>query len=374
MNTDGPWPTLDEAEARVLKIQTKLHRWSADDPQRRFDDLDNLVSDPAFLTVAWARVKGNRGARTAGVDGQTAYYIRAERGEETFLAELRADLKARTFRPKPVRERMIPKPGGKSRRLGIPTVRDRVVQAALKLVIEPIFEADFKPCSYGFRPGRRAHDAIAEIHHFAIHGYEWVVEGDIAACFDEILHSALVDRMRRRVGDKRVLSLVKAFLKAGILREDGAEEDTITGTPQGGILSPVLANIALSVLDEHFTKAWETSPAWARTQRRRKGLANYRLIRYADDCVPRTLKEVRWSRENRWRRCCTRDGGRPSGVALQGEAPNRRQLRRHNGRSGERDGKGGPPVRQVRVRKANVDKPLITCRKRIDDVETGRSR
>ena len=116
---------------------------------------------------------------------------------------------------------MIPKAGGKLRRLGIPTVRDRVVQAALKLVLEPIFEADFQPCSYGFRPRRRAQDAIAEIHHFTSHSYEWVLEGDIEACFDEIDHTALMDRVRGRVGDKRVLNLVKAFLKAGILGEDG---------------------------------------------------------------------------------------------------------------------------------------------------------
>jgi RNA-directed DNA polymerase len=134
---------------------------------------------------------------------------------------------------------MIPKPGSsKQRRLGIATVRDRVVQAALKLVLEPIWEADFRPCSYGFRPGRRAQDAIAEIHHLASHSSEWVLDGDITACFDEISHSALMDRVRRRIADRRVLGLVKAFLKAGILSEDGAVRDTGTGTPQGGILSP----------------------------------------------------------------------------------------------------------------------------------------
>jgi RNA-directed DNA polymerase len=123
------------------------------------------------------------------VDGQTAYYIKAIRGEQVFLSELRDDLKARRFQPDAVREVMIPKPGGKRRRLGIATVRDRVVQAALKAVLEPIFEADFQPCSYGFRPGRRAQDAIAEIHYLTSRSYEWVVEGDIKACFDEISHS-----------------------------------------------------------------------------------------------------------------------------------------------------------------------------------------
>jgi len=280
--------SIEEAEARVLGIQTKLHRWATDDPGRRFADLFNLVCDPTVLLVAWRRVKGNKGARTAGVDGQTAYYIQQRRGEESFLVELRADLRARTFRPLPVRERLIPKPGsGKLRMLGIPTVRDRVVQAALKLVLEPIFEADFQPCSYGFRPNRRAQDAIAEIHLLATNHYQWVVEGDIAACFDEIDHTALLARVRGRIADKRVLALVKAFLKAGILTQDGRDRETITGTPQGGILSPLLANIALGVLDEHFVQAWQAmgKTGSGRRHRRRRGLATYRLVRYADDWV-----------------------------------------------------------------------------------------
>jgi len=289
VNTDDPWPDRDTAWLRVLKIQTKLHQWATDDPDRRFDDLYNLVYDPAVLVDAWQRVKGNRGARSAGVDGQTAYYIKAIRGEQVFLSELRDDLKARRFQPDPVREVMIPKPGGKRRRLGIATVRDRVVQAALKTVLEPIFEADFQPCSYGFRPGRRAQDAIAEIHYLTSRSYEWVVEGDIKACFDEISHVGLMDRVRARIGDKRVLGLVKAFLKSDILGEDHELRESSTGAPQGGILSPLLSNIALSVLDEHFAEAWAaTGDSHDRQQRRRKGLANYRLVRYADDCAPRT--------------------------------------------------------------------------------------
>jgi RNA-directed DNA polymerase len=287
VNTSASEPSAAEAAARVQEIQTKLHQWAKHDPNRRFDDLYNLVCDPAFLLIAWRRVRVNRGARSAGVDAQTAYSIRAEIGEERFLSDLRRDLKTRTFRPLPVRERMIPKPGGKRRRLGIPTVRDRVVQAALKLVLEPIFEAEFQPNSYGFRPRRRAQDAIAEIHYFCSRAYEWVLEGDITACFDEIDHTALLDRVRRRIGDKRVLALVKAFLKAGILSEDGVERDTSTGTPQGGILSPLLANIALAALDDYFAEAWagfgRTSSS--RRWRRLKGLATYRLVRYADDFV-----------------------------------------------------------------------------------------
>jgi len=182
---------------------------------------------------------------------------------------------------------MIPKAGGKLRSLGIPTARDRTVQAALKLILEPIFEADFHPCSYGFRPRRRPHDAIAEIHMLATNSYEWVLEGDITACFDEIDHSALLGRVRDRVRDKRVVALVKAFLKSGVLSEDGVTRDTKMGTPQGGILSPLLANIALSALDDHFAEAWQATMASRvdRARRRRQGHATYRLVRYADDFV-----------------------------------------------------------------------------------------
>ncbi len=284
MNTDASDLDLIEAEDRVLQIQTKLHQWATDDPDRRFDDLFNLVCDPAFLMVAWDRVRGNRGARSAGVDGVAPRSILF--GRDTLLPMLREDLKARRFAPMPVREKLIPKKGGKLRGLGIPTARDRCVQASLKLVLEPIFEADFKPCSYGFRPKRRAQDAIEEIFFYTTHHYEWVLEGDIKSCFDEISHTGLLDRVRRRVGDKRVLALVKAFLKAGVLGEDQVVRDTVTGTPQGGILSPLLANVALSVLDEHFMGQWESwGGQYGRSRRRAKGLANYRLVRYADDFV-----------------------------------------------------------------------------------------
>ena len=286
MNTGASWPGLVEAELRVLSIQAKLHQWSIDDAGRRFGDLFNLVTDPAFLIVAWDRVRGNRGARSAGVDGVSPRSIVF--GSERFLSDLRDDLRSRQFRPLPVRQVMIPKANGKLRALGIPTARDRTVQAALKLVLEPIFEADFKPCSYGFRPKRRAHDAVAEIHFLASapRNYSWVLEADIKACFDEIDHTALIGRVRNRIGDRRVVDLVKAFLKAGVLSEGTIVRDASTGTPQGGILSPLLANIALSVLDEHFVTAWTAmGDSSARHQRRRKGLATYRIVRYADDFV-----------------------------------------------------------------------------------------
>ena len=285
MNTDELESATYVAERRVLEIQAKLHRWARDDPHRRFDDLFNLCADPAFLLVAWDRVRGNKGAKTAGVDGATVASVAAGTGVEEFLDTLRSSIRDRSFRPLPSRERLIPKTGGKMRRLGIATIADRVVQASLKLVLEPIFEAEFLPCSYGFRPNRRAHDAVAEVRFFTSKKYEWIVEGDIKACFDEISHPALLDRVRARVGDKRVLALVKAFLKSGILGEDGRLRDTTAGTPQGSILSPLLSNVALSVLDEYIAQApgGPGSTPWERTRRRRQGLPNYRISRYADD-------------------------------------------------------------------------------------------
>ena len=294
MSEDAPvnvgasgWPSDARAYLGVRRMQTKLHGWAATDGGRRFDDLWNLVCDPAFLTMAWERVAGNKGSKTPGVDRVTVARISSGVGVEEFLRNIRAQLRAGEFRPVPVRQVMIPKASGKLRKLGIPTVTDRVVQAALKLVLEPIFEADFKSCSYGFRPNRRAQDAVAEIHHFASKSYEWVLEADIEACFDMIDHTALMDRLRCRIGDKRVLALVKAFLKAGVLTTVGTTEGTITGTPQGGILSPLLANIALSVLDDEFTRRWdhEMGTAGKRAWRRDHGKASYRLIRYADDFV-----------------------------------------------------------------------------------------
>ena len=283
---DG-WLSFARAYLTVRRMQTKLHGWAATDGGRRFDDLYNLVCDPAFLAIAWERVAQNKGARTPGVDRATVAWISSGMGVEAFLRDLRDQLRSRTFQPVPVRQVMIPKASGKLRKLGIPTVADRVVQAALKLVLEPIFEADFQSCSYGFRPNRRAQDAIAEIHHFTSKRYEWVLEADIEACFDMIDHVALMDRLRHRISDKRVLALVKAFLKAGVLTTVGTIEGTVTGTPQGGILSPLLANIALSVLDDEFARRWtqQMGTASLRNRRRYHGQATYRLIRYADDFV-----------------------------------------------------------------------------------------
>jgi RNA-directed DNA polymerase len=282
------WPSPDSAYFAVRRMQTKLHRWAGDDGSRRFGDLFNLVYDPAFLMHAWERVSTNTGARTAGIDKATTAWVETRVGVEAFLDQIREALKSGAFAPVEVRQVMIPKGiPGKFRKLGIPTIADRVVQASLKAVLEPIFEADFKPCSYGFRPNRRAHDAVAEIQYLGTRGYSWVLEADIAACFDEISHTALMNRLRGRINDKRVCALVKAFLKSGIFTELGDREETLTGTPQGGILSPLLANIALSTLDDHFAQQWheQMGTEEQRRKRTRTGQGNWRLIRYADDFV-----------------------------------------------------------------------------------------
>jgi RNA-directed DNA polymerase len=200
---------------------------------------------------------------------------------------------------------------------------DRVVQAALKIVLEPIFEADFQPCSYEFRPGRRTQDAIAEIHYLTSRSYEWVVEADIEACFDRIDHQALMGRVRARVGDKRVRRLITAFLKAGIMTEHGDLEASLTGTPQGGILAPLLANIALSTLDEHFAQAWAAMGANSgqRQTRRPRGEPTYRLVRYANDFVILVSGERRAEGTDP-------EGDRAAGTeAVGGEDPGRAQRR-----------------------------------------------
>jgi RNA-directed DNA polymerase len=285
LNSGASWPTLGTAQARVLDHQHKLHRWARSEPVRRFDDVFNLVCDRATLTVAWERVISNQGARTAGVDGVTRLAVRAD-DVVPFLEELRSSLRDGSFVPLPVRQTSIPKKGGKRRTLGIPTLRDRVAQMALKLILEPIFEVDFYPSSYGYRPGRRAQDAIAEVHHFCKPStYEWVIEGDIKACFDNVDHQVLMDLVVERVTDRKVLRLVRSFLRAGVVEQHGGFAASLTGTPQGGVISPLLANVYLSVLDHRFADAWDNdmSPHWRRQQRRRHGLPNYRLVRYADD-------------------------------------------------------------------------------------------
>ncbi|MFG3025417.1 reverse transcriptase domain-containing protein [Streptomyces sp. NPDC048254] len=259
-------------------------------------------------------MSGNRGARTVGVDGVTRYHIEERHGVIPFLDEIRSSLKVGSLTALPVKQAVIPKKNGKVRYLGIPTLRDRIVQMALKLILEPIFEVDFYPSSYGYRPARRAQDAIAEIHHCTSKpsNYEWVVEGDIKACFDNIDHHVLMDLVAERIKDRKVLRMVSAFLRAGVVELHGGFAETLTGTPQGGVASPLLANIYLSVLDRYFSRIWDTemTPARRRQHRRQKGAAE----------VP--AGAPRWSGRSwwLWRRWCR---GRPGSWSAAAPASSR---------------------------------------------------
>ena len=263
-------------------MQRKLSFWAEEDRERRFDDLFNLVCRPEWLRAAHDKVKANGGSVTAGCDGVNM----ARFGEdvEGNLDKIRDQLKAKTFDPYPVRRVHIPKNNGKLRPLGIPTVRDRIVQEALRSLLEPIFEADFSQSSYGFRPDRRTMDAIRATLHYANDRlkYFWVVEGDISSYFDTVKHKRLMKLLERRVKDKKVLDLVWKFLKAGVM-ENKLFKPTDTGVPQGGIISPLLANVYLHELDMYMWDNYTGLPQKEKTKRRKSGLSNYAYVRYADD-------------------------------------------------------------------------------------------
>jgi len=256
----------------VRALQHALYRAAKADPGRRFHALGDKVYRRDVLERAWVNVRRNRGA--AGIDGTTLADVE-QYGVSRLLDELAADLRDGRWRPLPARRVFIAKPGGAGQRpLSIPAVRDRVVQAAAKIVLEPVFEADMLECSFGFRPGRAAHDALQVLIDEAWRGRRWVVETDIADCFEAIPHEKLMQAVQERVCDQSVLRLLRVMLRAGVM-SDGQVRRPVTGTPQGGVLSPLLANVYLHRVD----RAWDV---------REHGV----LVRYADDGVPRTLREV----------------------------------------------------------------------------------
>jgi retron-type reverse transcriptase len=233
---------------KVRELQGKLGTAAKRSRNRRFALLHDKVYRMDFLWEAWRRVRANGGA--PGLDGKTIQAIE-EHGVEEFLEGIQKDLKAGEYWPPPVRRKYIPKPDGKQRPLGIPTVRDRVVQTAVKLVIEPIFEADFEECSYGFRPKRGAQDALDAIRKAGNAGYDWVVDADIEKYFDSIDHELLMEAVQKRITDPKVLKLIRRWLKAGVM-EDGVVSEPERGTPQGGVISPLLSNVYLGELDRRW--------------------------------------------------------------------------------------------------------------------------
>jgi group II intron reverse transcriptase/maturase len=250
---------------KVRELQRTLYRAAKADPGRRFHALYDKVHRRDVLERAWELARANRGA--AGIDKQTIADVELH-GVSRLLDELAAELKEGRWRPLPARRVFIPKPGREELRpLSIPAVRDRVVQAATKIVIEPIFEADMLECSFGFRPRRSAHDALQVLVDEAWRGRRWVVESDVANCFEAIPHSQLMSAIEERISDRHVLKLLRAMLRAGVM-EDRAVRRSVTGTPQGGVVSPLLCNVYLHRLDRQ----------WAE---RGHGV----LVRFADDLV-----------------------------------------------------------------------------------------
>lgn len=270
----------------ITRIQRYFARKAQAQPSYRFRDLYSLVWKRSFLEPALSRVLANRGSRSAGVDGITVKAFQDSEYRANFIQTLSHELKSKTFKASPGRRVYIPKTGGRKRPLGILTIKDRVVQMVLKMLLEPIFEADFLDCSYGFRPGRRTMDCLVPLwrHVNGTSKHYWVVEGDIRACFDNVQHPILAGLLRKRIADGDLLELVEAFLRAGVM-EGQLFKHTEVGTQQGGILSPLLANVYLHQFDMWWWNTYGRLTRNERRQRRRRGLGHPILIRYADDWV-----------------------------------------------------------------------------------------
>lgn len=267
----------------IIKTQRSLAIKAKQNQTHQFDHLYRLICREEWIRAALDRVLANQGARTAGIDGITKKAFVTELSRVVFVAELQVELRQKQFHPVPVRRVYIPKANGKTRPLGIATLKDRVVQMLLKMVLEPIWESDFLNCSNGFRPGRRTMDCIALLDSYINrqNKYYWVVEGDIKAAFDSVQHGILLNLLAERIADQRLLKLIERFLKAGIM-EGSLFQRTDVGVPQGSICSPLLANIYLHQLDLFWWNKYGSLHRKAKERRRQQHLGNCALIRYAD--------------------------------------------------------------------------------------------
>jgi RNA-directed DNA polymerase len=268
----------------IIKAQRSLAIKAEHNKQHRFEHLYRLICGEEWIRHALKAVLSKKGSRTAGIDGVTRKHLTSQATQDALVQELQKELRDGSFRPQPSRRTYIPKANGKERPIGISILKDRVVQMLLKMVLEPIYEADFLNCSNGFRPGRRTMDCIALLDSYINRRskYYWVIEGDIRGAFDHINHQILLELVSQRIADRRILRLTECFLKAGVM-EGGLFTETEVGTPQGSVVSPLLANIYLHQLDLYWWEHYGSLGRKQKEKRRQEGKGNCALLRYADD-------------------------------------------------------------------------------------------